>query len=124
VDANFHAIAGNTLFVSEAFTCPIPRPDWKLLNESARQPWTRLIRGLIRSQAGPHLEHACRTAIWKLVRAGGLQFQPADPTRKLPADVGRGEGPPARTRTKSTSPMSSGASNSSEHSTGSLSGGH
>jgi len=68
VNAMFHAIAGNAIFVSEAFNEKYPRrPDRTVETESARRPWTWPIRWICSSRkAGPIWNMPARADIWQL----------------------------------------------------------
>ena len=50
------------------------RPDRTVETDQPADHGRGLSGGLIRPQAGAHLEHARRTAIWKVERGGGFQF--------------------------------------------------
>ena len=84
VDANFHAIAGSTLFLEEAMNEEYPDgPDRTVETDQPADAGCVLSRGLVRPETGPDLEHAGRAALWEVECPQRFQLYLQDASGRL-----------------------------------------
>ena len=118
VDANFHAIAGNTLFVSEAFNVPYPPDRIELLKRispptmDVAYPVDLFVRKPAHIWNMPVERPFGKWSVLAVFNFTGRTRTASSPPRWTRRRTC------ASTRTKSTSPMNSGASSSSGRSRG------